>query len=122
MPLQNTSLSALRHLRVQDVNGQAFGSIQDAVVEKQTLALRGLVVRESRLTEYLESVGLRKDIDPMVSLGDITEVTESTLSIDKAASALPNAAPEALADGHMLFSASRISFETCSSRLAETGR
>ncbi len=107
MLLENLSLSALRHLRVQDATGQAIGRIRDAVVQRETLALRGFVVHGSRLEEALEAANLRKDVDPLVSLDDITQVTERTLTINKAASALPNAAPEALAEGDMLFSALR---------------
>jgi len=107
MLLENLSLSALRHLRVQDATGQAIGRIRDAVVQRETLALRGFVVHGSRLEEALEAANLRKDVDPLVSLDDITQVTERTLTINKAASELPNAAPEALAEDDMLFSALR---------------
>ena len=105
MPLANLSLHALRHLRVQDANGRVIGRITDAVVNKTTLSLRGWVVHGSRLEETLEALNLREDVDPLVTLADITAVTDSTLTVNQAASALPNAAPEALADDDMLFSA-----------------
>lgn len=105
MTLENLSLHALRHLRVQDANGHVIGRIKDAVVNKTTLSLRGFVVHGSRLEEALEALNIRKDVDPLVTLADIATITESTLTVNKAASELPNAAPEALAEDDMLFSA-----------------
>ncbi len=105
MTLENRSLSALRHLRVQDVNGHVLGRIKDAVVNPTTLGFRGFVVHGSRLEEALEAMNLRKDVDPLVPLADITTLTESTLTVNQTASELANAAPEALAEDEMLFSA-----------------
>lgn len=107
MRLENLSLSTLRHLRVRDGQGQFIGRIRDAVVHKETLALRGFVVHGSLLEESLEALKLRKDVDPLISLDDITEITESTLTINKAAVDLPNAAAGTLADDDLLFSALR---------------
>lgn len=104
MPLETLSLHALRHLRVQDANGQVIGRITDAVVNQTTLSLRGFVVHGSRLEEALEALNLREDVDPLVTLADITGVTDRTLTVNQAAADLPNAAPQALAEDDRLFS------------------
>ena len=58
-----------------DSNGTAIGRINDAVLNKHNLSIRGYVIHGSRWEETLEDLNLKKDVDPLLVDDLITEIT-----------------------------------------------
>lgn len=86
-----TSLENMKFKKVVGSKGNQIGTIRDAVINKETLALRGFVVYGSALEELLERVGARADVDPLILPDVIEHVGDDEVKLNKNKDELPNA-------------------------------
>ena len=75
----NTKFSELKNKPVIDKNGQKVGRVADFVVafSNNRLELRSVILAGGRMEEFLESVGLKPNDDPVFGLGCMDRVEES---------------------------------------------
>ncbi len=108
MSSNDDSLSSLSTKTVIDADGKKLGWIKDAVVNLDTFQIRGFVIYGSRIEELLEDMGVRKDVDPFLTMKEIKDKTESTVTLTKGAGDLANVMePGFLSDNELLFSKMR---------------
>ncbi|OLS27185.1 MAG: hypothetical protein HeimC2_12950 [Candidatus Heimdallarchaeota archaeon LC_2] len=83
--IRNTNLSSLKYKRVIDSDGNDIGTIKDAVINMNSLELRGFVIHGSRLEELMETLKLRADVDPLLSNDFIEnfDTNQITLNVNK---------------------------------------
>lgn len=83
--------SQLTKYKVYGSDGKSIGRIGDALLKKDNLSLSSLILYGSFLEEKLESVGLRDDVDPIVSVSDIQseEIQEKKIIISKSKAEIP---------------------------------
>ena len=100
-----TNLSNLRYKRVTDSEGHDIGTINDAVVNRESLNVRGFVIHGSKFEEMMEDLKVRTDVDPLVTLDSIANVDEHTINLKMTKSELANAmAPGEITENELLFS------------------
>lgn len=83
--IKNTNLSSLKNKRVIDSDGNDIGTIKDAVVNMNSLNVRGFVIHGSRIEELMEDLKLRTDVDPLLSNDSIANYDNKliTLNVNK---------------------------------------
>lgn len=91
MVIQDKSLKQLSQRVVLDAEGKKIGRIKDAIVDKKNLDLIGFVIHGSKWEEMMEGLGIKKDVDPLVSNDLITNVDDSSIILNKSKRDLPNA-------------------------------
>lgn len=75
--------SEIRGLDVIDKNGVKVGEIMDSVFDCSNLSLKQFILGGGRIEELLESIGARKDIDPLVNVADVHSITDKVdLNVD----------------------------------------
>lgn len=94
----NIDFNNLTSLKVIDSNGSKIGRIKDALINKRDLSLKGLVILGSFLEEKLEDLKIKKDIDPIISLDCIIQVSEQAIILNKSKSDCQNLAEVANQD------------------------
>ncbi|MHA2362676.1 MAG: hypothetical protein ACXAC7_01865 [Candidatus Hodarchaeales archaeon] len=67
-------LSYLKKFKVYDTDNVLLGQVGDILVNKSDLLPHSLILYGSFLEEKLEDIGIREDIDPIVSVNDISEI------------------------------------------------
>ena len=106
--LDNLNLGSLKFKIVLDANGNNLGRIKDAIIDKRTLNVRGLVIKGNVWEEVLEDIGLISDQDPLLPLDLIDKITEQNIVINKIKKELKNAMdPSALTDDEVFFTSLR---------------
>ncbi len=80
--IKNTNLSSLKYKRVIDSDGNDIGTIKDAVVNVNSLNVRGFVIHGSRLEELMEDLKLRTDVDPLVLNDSIENFDNKLISLN----------------------------------------
>ncbi len=88
--IYDVSLSHLSTKNVVDANGKTIGRIKDAVVNLNTFQLRGWVLIGSKTEELLEDLKVIKDVDPFITVKNIVDRTDTTITLNKAAAELQN--------------------------------
>lgn len=100
-----TNLSNLKYKRVTDSEGHDIGTINDAVVNRDSLDVRGFVIHGSKFEEMMEDLKIRTDVDPLVTFESIDSVDENSISLKITKSELANAmAPGEIKENELLFS------------------
>ena len=75
--------SEIRGLDVIDKNGVKVGEIMDSVFDCSSLELKQFILGGGRVEELLESIGARKDIDPLVDVGQVHAISDKVdLTVD----------------------------------------
>ncbi len=75
--------SQMMKKKVVDSTGKDIGTVNDFIVSytPNSVALKSIVLGGGRLEEFLESVGLRPDIDPVFQLDCISQIQEEIILI-----------------------------------------
>ncbi len=103
--VKQVNLSNLRRKTVYDVSGDKVGRINDLIINKKSLDVRGFVIHGSFAEELLENLNLRKDFDPLITAGNIVSMDENSIKLNVNKSDLSNAMePGEIKDNEMLFS------------------
>jgi sporulation protein YlmC with PRC-barrel domain len=68
--------SEIRGKDVIDKNGVKVGEIMDSVFDCSSLELKQFILGGGRIEELLESIGARKDIDPLVDVEQVHAITD----------------------------------------------
>ena len=67
MGLDYTKLSSLNYRQVFDADSKPVGRIKDALIDNNTLELKGLLVQGSSWDDILREIGIKKDANPIVT-------------------------------------------------------
>ncbi|MHA2100864.1 MAG: PRC-barrel domain-containing protein [Candidatus Kariarchaeaceae archaeon] len=103
--ITNTNLSNLRYKRVIDSNGNDIGTINDAVINRDTMDVRGFVIHGSKFEEMMEDLKIRSDVDPLVLIESIVQIDTNYINLNITKEELPNAmAPGEITEDEILFS------------------
>lgn len=79
--------SDIRSKDVVDSNGEKVGEVNDWIFGcgENKLNLKYIILGGGRVEEFLESIGVRKDIDPVVPLEDVDSISDKVyLKVEKA--------------------------------------
>ncbi|MFV2014247.1 MAG: hypothetical protein ACC656_02375, partial [Candidatus Heimdallarchaeota archaeon] len=77
----------------------------DAVVNRESLDIRGFVIHWSKFEEMMEDLKVRTDVDPLVTFDSIASVYEQKINLKMTKSELANAmAPGEIKENELLFS------------------
>jgi len=75
--------SQLKNKKVIDSKNKEAGTVNDFIITyaDNKIALKSLVLGGSRLEEFLESIGVRPDADPVFQIDCISQITEDVVLI-----------------------------------------
>lgn len=78
MRCYNMKYSSIRGKDVLDSKGEKFGGIMDIIfdVSDNKIALKHMVVGGGMIEEFLESIGARPDIDPVLNIDHIENIED----------------------------------------------
>lgn len=74
----NLKYSEIKNREVIDVNGEKIGNVNDAIfdISEDNIELRHFVLGGGLVEELLESIKIRPDIDPVVSIDHIESISD----------------------------------------------
>ena len=74
----NMKYSEIRGKDVIDKNGEKVGHIMDCIIDisNNKVALKHLILGGGFIEEFLESIGARPDIDPVVNVEDLDTISD----------------------------------------------
>ncbi len=88
MPFQCCGIrfSHLMGKKVIDAKNKEAGTVNDFIITyaDDTIKLKSIVLGGGRIEEFLESIGLRPDIDPVFQLDCISQITQDAVIIEDA--------------------------------------
>ena len=83
MGLEYTKLSSLNYRQVFDADSKPVGRIKDALIDNNTLELKGLLVQGSSWDDILREIGIKKDANPIVTPDLVSTSTNDMIKLNK---------------------------------------
>ena len=83
MVLEYTRISSLNYRQVFDANSKPIGRIKDALIDNNTLELKGLLIQGSTWDDLLREIGIKKDANPIITPDLVATSTNDSIKLNK---------------------------------------